>query len=49
MQGDVVESFDVTNLSKPLEYSLSKFEDGKIHVRLQINGVESITSKIFIQ
>lgn len=49
VQGDVVESFDVTNLSKPLEYSLSKFENGKIHVRLQINGVESITSKIFIQ
>ncbi len=49
VQGDKAESVDVTDLSKPLEYSLSGFEEGKIHVRLQINGVEDVTSEITIQ
>lgn len=49
VQGDVVKSIDVTNLSEPLEYPLNKFENGKIHVRLQINGVEDTVSEIAIQ
>lgn len=48
-QGDVVKSIDVTNLSEPLEYPLNEFEDGKVHVRLQINGVENTVSEIYIQ
>ena len=42
-------SYDVTNLSEPLEYSLNEFENGKVHVRLQINGVENTVSEIYIQ
>ena len=49
VQGDVVKSVDVTNLSEPLEYPLNKFENGEIHVRLQINGVENTTSEIYLQ
>ena len=49
VQGDVAKSVDVTNLSEPLEYPLNEFENGKIHVRLQINGVEQTVSKIYIQ
>lgn len=49
VQGDVSKSFDVTNLSDPLEYSLSEFENGKIHVRLQINGVEDTISEIYVK
>ena len=49
VQGDVAKSIDVTNLSKPLEYPLDEFENGKIHVRLQINGVENTVSEIKIQ
>ncbi len=49
VQGDVSKSFDVTNLSEPLEYSLSEFENGKIHVRLQINGVEDTISEIYVK
>lgn len=49
VQGDVAESVDITNLSEPLEYPLHEFENGKIHVRLQINGVENTVSEIYIQ
>ena len=49
VQGDRAESVDVTDLSKTLEYPLDGFEDGKIHVRLQINGVEDVTSEITIE
>lgn len=49
VQGDVVKSIDVTDLSEPLEYPLNEFENGKVHVRLQINGVENTVSEIYIQ
>ena len=49
VQDDVAKSVDVTNLSEPLEYPLNEFADGKVHVRLQINGVENTTSEIYIQ
>lgn len=48
-QGDVAKSIDVTNLSERLTYPLDEFEDGKIHVRLQISGVENVVSEIKIQ
>lgn len=48
VQGDVAKSFDVTNLSEPLEYPLDEFANGKVHVRLQINGVENTVSEISI-
>ena len=47
--GDIAKSIDVTNLSEPLEYPLNEFENGKVYVRLQINGVENTVSKIYIQ
>lgn len=49
VQGDVVKSVDVTNLSELLAYPLNEFENGKVHVRLQINGVEDTDSEIYIQ
>lgn len=49
VQGDVVKSIDVTDLTEPLEYPLNEFENGKVHVRLQINGVENTVSEIYIQ
>ncbi len=49
VQGEVVKSIDVTNLSQPLEYPLNEFKNGKVHVRLQINGVENTVSEIYIQ
>ena len=49
VQGDKAESVDVTELSEPLEYPLEEFEEGKIRVRLQINGVEDVASEITIQ
>lgn len=49
VQGDTAKSIDVTNLSEPLEYPLHEFENGKIYVRLQINGVENTVSEIYIQ
>ncbi len=49
VQGDVSESIDVTNLSQPLEYPLNEFENGKVRVRLQINGVENTVSEIYIR
>ena len=49
VQGDVAESVDVTNLSEPLKYPLNEFENGKVHVRLQINGVENTVSEIYVQ
>ena len=35
--------------SETLEYSLDEFENGKIHVRLLIEGVEDTISKIYIK
>ncbi|WP_242970363.1 hypothetical protein [Blautia sp. An249] len=49
VQGDISRSIDVTDLSEPVEYSLSEFQNGKIHVRLQINGVEDAVSEIYIR
>ena len=49
VQGDVAKSVDVTNLSEPLEYPLNEFENGTLHVRLQINGVENTIAEIYIQ
>lgn len=49
VQDDVVKSFDVTNLSDPLEYSLADFQKGEIHVRLLIEGVKDTISEICIQ
>ncbi len=49
VQGDTAQSVDVTNLSEPLEYALNEFENGKIRIRLQINGVENTVSEIYIQ
>lgn len=49
VQGDVSKAIDVMDLSEPLEYPLSEFENGKIHVRLQINGVKDTVSKICIR
>ena len=49
VQGDIAKSVDVTNLSQPLEYPLNEFENGKVRVRLQINGVKNTVSEIYIQ
>ena len=49
VQNDVVKSFDVTNLSEPLACSLADFENGKIRVRLLIEGVEDTVSEICIK
>ena len=49
VQGDTVRTFDVTSLSEPLEYALDEFENGEIHVRLLIEGVEDTISKIHIE
>lgn len=49
VQGDVSESFDVTNLESPLEYALDEFSNGSARVRLEINGVENVTSEIYIK
>lgn len=49
VQGDVARSIDVTDLSEPLAYPLNEFENGKIRVRLQINGVKDTVSEIYIQ
>lgn len=49
VQGEITQTIDVTNLSEPLEYVLNEFENGTIHIRLQINGVENTSSEIFIK
>lgn len=49
VQNDVIKTFDVTNLSKPLECSLADFENGKIYVRLLIEGVKDTVSEIHIK
>lgn len=49
VQGDTVQSYDVTALSEPLVCPLTDFESGAIRVRLQINGVEDTVSHITIQ
>lgn len=49
VQGETSKSMDVTNLVAPLEYPLKEFQEGKIHVRLQINGVKNVSSEIYIK
>lgn len=49
VQEETVKSIDVTELSEPLVYPLNEFENGKLHVRLQINGVENTISEIYIR
>lgn len=49
VQGETSASVDVTKLSEPLEYALNAFENGTVHVRLQINGVEDAVSQISIK
>lgn len=49
VQGEKAESVDVTDLSEPLEYPLDGFENGKIRVRLQINGVKDVASEITVK
>ena len=47
-QNDVIKTFDVTNLTEPLQYSLADFENGKLYVRLLIEGVGDTVSEISI-
>ena len=49
VQEETVKSIDVTNLSETLQYPLHSFENGKIHVRLEINGVKNTESEIYIR
>ena len=49
VQGEIKKSIDVTKLSEPLAYPLHEFENGKVYVRLQINGVENTVSEICIK
>lgn len=49
VQDDIVKSIDVTNLGKTLEYPLNEFKEGNIFVRLQINNVKNVESKIYIK
>ena len=49
VQGEIKKSMDVTKLSEPLAYPLHEFENGKVYVRLQINGVENTVSEICIK
>lgn len=49
VQGDKAESIDVTNLSEPLEYALKGFENGKVRIRLQINGVKDVKAEIHVE
>lgn len=49
VQGETSTSVDVTKLSEPLEYELNEFENGTVHIRLQINGVEDTSSEISIK
>ena len=49
VQKDIAKSINVTNLSEPLKYPLNEFENGKVYVRLQINGVENTVSEICIR
>lgn len=49
VQGDLVKSMDVTRLSETLEYPLTEFKNGKVQIRLQINGVEDTVSEIGIR
>lgn len=49
VQGEISMAVDVTKLTEPLEYALNEFENGTVHVRLQINGVEDAKSEITIK
>lgn len=48
VQGNTIKTFDVTNLTEPLQYSLADFENGELYVRLFIEGVEDTVSEIYI-
>lgn len=48
VQDDMVKTFDVTNLSEPLACPLKDFRNGKIRVRLLIEGVKDTVSEIYI-
>ena len=49
VQGDVVQSVDVTHLEEELVLPLDAFQAGEIWVRLQINGVQNCASEIYIR
>lgn len=49
VQGDVVQSVDVTHLEEELTLPLDAFQAGEIWVRLQINGVQNCSSEICIR
>lgn len=49
VQDDTAKSINVTTLPAPLEYPLTDFKNGPLHVRLQINGVQNTISEIQIQ
>ena len=49
VQGDVVQSVDVTHLEEELTLPLDAFQAGEIWVRLQINGVQNCGSEICIR
>ena len=49
VQGDTVQSYDVTALAEPLVCPLDEFADGALRVRLQIDGVKDTVSHIAIQ
>lgn len=49
VQNDIVKTFDVTDLSEPIQYSLEEFKEGEIYVRLLIEGVGDTVSEIYIE
>lgn len=49
VQDNMVKTFDVTNLSEPLKCPLTEFKNGKIYVRLLIEGVKDTISEIYIK
>lgn len=48
VQGETAQSYDVTSLDAPLEIPLDGFENGRMFVRLEINGVTNVESYISI-
>ncbi len=47
--GDACKIFGCYKSFPTLKYPLHEFENGNVHVRLQINGVENTVSEIYIQ
>ncbi len=47
--GKFCDGFKSTLKLGAYEYPLNDFENGKIHVRLQINGVEDTISEIYVK